>query len=409
MTAIRLRVLPALLPVGGKAVEMQATDEYIQWRQEGDDWLDLILISDITGPASLGVEMQSNGSYIQYRAIGDTDWIDLAPVAAIIDGNKGDITASDEGGTWLLNAGAVDANKIGAGNAQGVRELLYAGTGEFFAADGALIQRIADRILLGAEAAESNGENPSSDTGDWPWALRPASLAASQFGSISTIGHTGVFGGSKSSSNGVDGSQGTIGGYFMAWNDHVGTVSAYGFYGEAFREAGAGITHGGEVDIVNRGNVVDVYPFLANPAGLSEGLRIASGGEDAGANAASVGLSFIANGQPFRTGINFQEGSVETNVAIGMQAEYQHVWFGAGGGTARRIDNGAAATFFNGAGVEKGSIGLDDALGVLRIDAKSAGTMHFAGQSVVGTAGSLLGYWVIEINGVPAKITLSNP
>lgn len=50
--AIRLRVLPRLTPVDGRAAEFQTTATHVQWRLVGDDtWEDLVPLSDITGPA----------------------------------------------------------------------------------------------------------------------------------------------------------------------------------------------------------------------------------------------------------------------------------------------------------------------------------------------------------------------
>lgn len=50
-TKIRLRVLPKLIPLDGKSVEMQTTDTYIQWRLVGDAaWTDLIALADLAGP-----------------------------------------------------------------------------------------------------------------------------------------------------------------------------------------------------------------------------------------------------------------------------------------------------------------------------------------------------------------------
>lgn len=48
---IRLRVLPKLIPLDGKSVEMQTTADYIQWRLVGDTaWTNLIALSEIAGP-----------------------------------------------------------------------------------------------------------------------------------------------------------------------------------------------------------------------------------------------------------------------------------------------------------------------------------------------------------------------
>lgn len=48
---IRLRVLPRLIPVDGKNIELQTTATEVQWRVEGDAaWETLVPLSEITGP-----------------------------------------------------------------------------------------------------------------------------------------------------------------------------------------------------------------------------------------------------------------------------------------------------------------------------------------------------------------------
>ncbi len=49
---IRLRVLPRLIPIDGKNVELRSTSSAVEWRNEGDDsWQVLVPISELTGPA----------------------------------------------------------------------------------------------------------------------------------------------------------------------------------------------------------------------------------------------------------------------------------------------------------------------------------------------------------------------
>lgn len=103
MTRIRVRVLPALIPIDGKQVEMQVSATHIQWRYVTDvtgeyEWEDLIAIADLIGADGPAVEMRSDGTNIQYRVVGDVTWIDVVPLADLtgpqgatgLQGDQGD-------------------------------------------------------------------------------------------------------------------------------------------------------------------------------------------------------------------------------------------------------------------------------------------------------------------------------
>ena len=44
--------------IDGKNIEVQRTTEYIQWRYEGEDWQNLVAISDIKGPTGRTVKTE---------------------------------------------------------------------------------------------------------------------------------------------------------------------------------------------------------------------------------------------------------------------------------------------------------------------------------------------------------------
>lgn len=123
-TLVRLRVLPQILPVDGREIELRTTATFVQWRYVTDHngeyaWQDLIALSDITGPAGPAIELRVNGAYIQYRTIGAATWIDLIPISDLVgpkgdqgdtgpqgpsvaDGDKSDVVVSSGGDVWLL-------------------------------------------------------------------------------------------------------------------------------------------------------------------------------------------------------------------------------------------------------------------------------------------------------------------
>lgn len=121
MTRIRVRVLPALIPIDGKQVEMQVSATHIQWRYVTDvtgeyEWENLIAIADLIGADGPAIELQSNGTYIQYRVVGDVSWINIVPLT--------DLTGP-QGATGLQGA----TGATGATGAAGVVQSVVAGNG----------------------------------------------------------------------------------------------------------------------------------------------------------------------------------------------------------------------------------------------------------------------------------------
>ena len=84
--------------VNGKTIEVKKTDEAVQWRYEGEEWTDLVLLSDITGPAGMdGVngktpEFRVNDDALQWRYEGDDIWLNLYDLSSLkgADGRAGE-------------------------------------------------------------------------------------------------------------------------------------------------------------------------------------------------------------------------------------------------------------------------------------------------------------------------------
>lgn len=51
----------------GKNIEVRRTTEYIQWRYEGEDWQNLVAVSDIDGPAGQNGKDGANGKTPEFR------------------------------------------------------------------------------------------------------------------------------------------------------------------------------------------------------------------------------------------------------------------------------------------------------------------------------------------------------
>ena len=86
--------------INGKNIEVKRTTEYIQWRYEGDEWQNLVSISDITGSAGQNgadgangktPEFRVNENTLQWRYAGDEIWLNLYDLTALkgADGRDG--------------------------------------------------------------------------------------------------------------------------------------------------------------------------------------------------------------------------------------------------------------------------------------------------------------------------------
>ena len=86
--------------INAKNIEVQRAESYIQWRYEGDEWQNLVAISDITGPAGQNGKDGANGktpefrvneNTLQWRYTGDEIWLNLYDLTALkgADGRDG--------------------------------------------------------------------------------------------------------------------------------------------------------------------------------------------------------------------------------------------------------------------------------------------------------------------------------
>lgn len=205
-------------------------------------------------------------------------------------------------------------------------------TGQFFQNLGARINRFNDRVFVGA--ATVNAGNPNgTGSQDWMEQLRAFSTSISQHVTISKIGQIAVAAGSRTSDSGGAGSMGCIGYEAIVNNDNTAQVQyAYGAYLEARRQAGAGTTHGLEIDPVNLGAEVDMLPYGAPSVGITPALWLASGGGVSGANPATAAIGIISNGTTFKHGIVFGAGSLKGDTsgpgsAVAMATSHQVEWY----------------------------------------------------------------------------------
>ena len=147
----------------------------------------------------------------------------------------------------------------------------------------------------------------------WLEALIPGTENAAPNGmvSLSSAGASaGIFGMRTSDSVGAGGQVFALGAFSIN-NNATQVMSSYGQYVEARRYAGAGITHGVEINMTNQGNTVPVTPYPTTLLGMSAALWLSSGRTDVLASTnASLAIGITNNGKPFAEGITFQAGSL---------------------------------------------------------------------------------------------------
>lgn len=207
----------------------------------------------------------------------------------------------------------------------------------------------------------------------------------------------GIFGSAHNDGAGPAGAAIAVAG--MAYNDNtVGPGGgAWSIYGTTVRNAGTtGPSHGMELDIANRGNEQEIYPFNMFRPGMTTGIWLGSGGELGGADqpdnlsAASVGIGFISNDghtapkARFLKGIVFQSTSLKgtdgaTGEGIAMALANRHTlqWYGDTNGRLGAITCQTTDT------VRAMRINLSDN-GVL-FQKTTGGQTHFSVESTTGT------------------------
>lgn len=171
----------------------------------------------------------------------------------------------------------------------------------------------------------------------------------SRYTCIAPTDGVGVFGTAHNDGAGSGGSAIAVAG--MAYNDNTvvgGGGGAWSIYGTTVRNAGTvGSSHGMELDIANRGDEQEIYPFNMFRPGLTTGAWICSGGELGGSdqpdslNSASVAIGIISNDghtpntARFLKGIVFQSKSLKgtdgTNgegIAMALGRRHTIQWYG---------------------------------------------------------------------------------
>ena len=208
-----------------------------------------------------------------------------------------------------------------------------AATGQHWPQNGAVINRINDRLLVGpASASDAAWPNVQQDwLSQMLWPVAP--VLGTQAAVLSGTGQYGIVTGARSSDNPTEASDGTIGLGAWAINDKI-NGSAYAIYAEGIRYAGAwGPTFAAELEVSNEtGAVAPITPYT-HAAGETIALNLGAGIGRArpGAAPASAALMINANPQPFDKGIVFGAASISGGEAITLAEGQAIAWHNAGG------------------------------------------------------------------------------
>lgn len=188
--------------------------------------------------------------------------------------------------------------------------------------NGAIVNRISDRLFVGAAAAVNGGNVPESPK-DWLETLFNGATQNAQMVAISTLGLTGATFASRASdwpSTGV--ASNSIGAAFYGFaNNTTGTLlhGAWGGYGECDKSASVNANcFALELDAANYGSVVDVAPSAMFPsAGTTVNIQNGCGGVNGGTASCTAVMTVLSNTQKFRKGIVFGAASLDTALGTG--------------------------------------------------------------------------------------------
>jgi hypothetical protein len=190
-----------------------------------------------------------------------------------------------------------------------------AATGQFFAQNGAQINRLNDRVFVGPATAH-NGAYPF-DTQSWldsEFMPHDTIVGTAQFASLGTFGLCGGVFASRSSDSTDSGNQPIGLGAYVVNDNATHPQLCFALYVEARTKVSVGAqeTIACEMDIVNVSGApaADNNPYLMAPEKSSINLWLASGGQAPGARDASLALGIQNNGAGYKTGIMFAHNAI---------------------------------------------------------------------------------------------------
>ncbi|RQS85185.1 hypothetical protein [Burkholderia seminalis] len=279
------------------------------------------------------------------------------------------------------------------------------GTGSVVLSSGASVSNLtvsAGKFASPAAAAFGNQTT-------WLRSLIPCTTDCAQTWSQSAGGGAGLLGATRTSDNTLAGSQAAQGIAGYAINDNTAQVqSAYAGYFEARRLAGAGITQGNEIDIINQGSVVGMDPYNMLTTGITPGMWISSGRPDVTASAAnaSAAIGIINNNTAFENGIVVQSTALNSSTgeanALVLPQKAAVTWFGSAGNKVAAIRSDATSASLRMV-FGNGLLAVQDLAGTNKLTVSTSGAVTASagiqGTTVYGTGGIVLP--VTTVAGLP--------
>lgn len=252
-------------------------------------------------------------------------------------------------------------------------------TGKFYQNLGANVNRVNDRMFVGAATVN---DGTSTGTQDYISANIPQgpTTSISQAAILSGIGEIGLITGSRCSDAASAGTEGCLGHMSAVVNDATGANQQIGqaAYFEAQQKTGAGFTAGIEIDPVNQSGVVNqMNPYnMVSGAAYNVGAWIAAGGARSGVSNSSSAISIVNNGALFDKGIVIQSGALASNEAIALPSLGTIQWFGSASQTTGAIAStqitGQSGIVLTDTGVAIGNVPSGQAASLLALQTSGA-------------------------------------
>lgn len=255
-------------------------------------------------------------------------------------------------------------------------------TGHFYQSTGAIVNRLNDRLFVGAATLQSGN---AAGTGDYVTTNIPQgpTTSVAQGGAFSTIGSIGWMAGTRTSDAASLATLDGVALMSVCINDNTaGPGQGEAAYFESQQKTGAGTTVALEADVANQtGAVTQVNPyssFATSATPYSMVFQIGAGAGRAGVSNNSSAMTLINNGAAFEKGIVMLNGALSSaNEAISLASRYQVQWW---------VSNTQKGSYIQGSPVTaNGYYGiLMDDLGIHLGVSPAAGNNSVGGFNAVG-------------------------